>query len=177
MTCRLRFHLFFSSSRRPECLCIFTGIVVHQLWSSAFSPKHEVIFFFWSNRDGAPPGTWCPTHIHAPIVHIAQIGRQGQFSVGPQRGRGSSPNAPPPPCTPLIMTHKNKSRSFSVSNYTLNWWSVFSSFRGHKEKIWDSLHQCGLRPRGLYRFRYTGFVWHEGMYLMSSFSYLGELSL
>ncbi len=30
---------FFYSA--PDCWCLFTGIVVHQLWSSAFSCKHE----------------------------------------------------------------------------------------------------------------------------------------
>ncbi len=30
------------------------------------------------------------------IVHIAQTGPQGHFSVGPQRGRVSSPPGPPP---------------------------------------------------------------------------------
>ncbi len=34
------------------------------------------------------------------IVHIAQTGPQGHFSVGPQRGRGSSP-----PGTPLVTSY------------------------------------------------------------------------
>ncbi len=106
------FSSFFSA---PDCWCFFTGIVVHQLWSSAFSRKHEVwapvavagmahhVFFFFfffllSNWDGAPPelGALCKQHtLHISIVRIAQTGPQGHFSVGPQRGRGSSP---PPPC-------------------------------------------------------------------------------
>ncbi len=49
VTCRLSFFL------APDCLCLFTGIVIQQLWSSAFSGKHEV----WAGsgrgrRNGAP---------------------------------------------------------------------------------------------------------------------------
>ncbi len=105
--------IFFSP---PDCWCLFIGIVVHQLWSSAFSRKHEVwawgerswewritffnlffIFLFFSKCDGALPGLGAlrKQHtLHISIVNIAQTGPQGHFSVGPQRGRGSSP----PPC-------------------------------------------------------------------------------
>ncbi len=41
-----------------------------------------------------PPGlgALCKQHtLHISIAHIAQNGQQGHFSVGPQRGRGSSP--------------------------------------------------------------------------------------
>ncbi len=33
--------------------------------------------------------------LHISIVNIAQTGPQGHFSVGPQRGSGSSPPGPP----------------------------------------------------------------------------------
>ncbi len=64
VTCRLRFNFLFSS---PDCWCLFTGIVVHQLWSSIyFSRKQEVwapvtgvshFFFFWAT--GMVPYTNC----------------------------------------------------------------------------------------------------------------------
>ncbi len=38
-------HLFFFSA--PDCWCCFTGIVVHQLWSFAFSRNHKV----WAGAD------------------------------------------------------------------------------------------------------------------------------
>ncbi len=117
VTCGLRFHLFFFGF--AYCLCLFTGIVVQQLWSSAFSRKHEL----WAPAADAVAGMvrhlfylfnyyfflqlgWCPPpelgairkqHTLHIIVHIAQTGPQGHFSVGPQRGRGSSPQDPPPP--------------------------------------------------------------------------------
>ncbi len=88
VTCRLRFNFLFSS---PDCWCLFTGIVVHQLWSSIyFSRKQEVWapvtgvshFFFLSNWDGALHKL---RTLHISIVHIAQTGPglQGHF----QRGR------------------------------------------------------------------------------------------
>ncbi len=53
VTFGLCFHFIFST---PDCWCLFTGIVVHQLWSSMFSRKHEVWapaagashFYFWA---------------------------------------------------------------------------------------------------------------------------------
>ncbi len=59
----------------------------------------RVIFFifFWSNWGGANhqtrPRNWFPTQIAYSaynIVHIKQTRSQGHFSIGPQRGRGSS---------------------------------------------------------------------------------------
>ncbi len=61
------FIFFFFFSWRRIAVVFSWGIVVHQLWSFAFSRKHEVqaewriTFFFWSNWDAAPPGSWCPT--------------------------------------------------------------------------------------------------------------------
>ncbi len=74
VTCGLRFHLFFF------LLMSFQGIVVHQLWSSAFSRKHEarafagagmtrhVFFFFFEQLGWCPPGTWCPTQTVAVLI-------------------------------------------------------------------------------------------------------------
>ncbi len=50
VTYGLRFHPFFFGF--AYCLCLFTGIVVQQLWSSAFSRKHEV----WAPAAGAAAG-------------------------------------------------------------------------------------------------------------------------
>ncbi len=59
------FFLFLFSA--PDCWCLFTGIVVHQLWTFAFSRNHEraqmrewrftiyLFIYFLSNWDGAPP--------------------------------------------------------------------------------------------------------------------------
>ncbi len=67
--------------------------------------RQVLFFFFFSNCDGALPGLGAlrKQHtLHINIVNIAQTGPQGHFSVGPQRGRGSSPPGPPL-CTPLIL--------------------------------------------------------------------------
>ncbi len=63
------FYLFFLA---PDCWCLFTGIVVHQLWPFAFSRKHEVragteewcVNFFLSNWDGAPLGVGALRKLH-----------------------------------------------------------------------------------------------------------------
>ncbi len=55
----------------------------------------RVVVVFLSNWDGAPPGLGALRKQHTlyiSIVHIAQTGHQGHFSVGPQRGRGSKFN-------------------------------------------------------------------------------------
>ncbi len=75
VTCGLCFNFFFFSA--PDCWCLFTGIVVHRLWSSTFSRKHEAravagadagmachnlffIFIFFEQLGWCPPGSWCP---------------------------------------------------------------------------------------------------------------------
>ncbi len=97
VTCGLRFHLFFFSRR--GLLMSFMGIVVHQLWSSAFSRKDEAravtgtgmtrhVFFEqllgWYPWDLVPYANCSGTDFVHDIVHIAQTGPQGHFSVGPQ---------------------------------------------------------------------------------------------
>ncbi len=108
VTYGLRFHLFFSA---PDCWCLFTGIVVHQLCSSAFSSKHEArvvagagmarhIFYFWAT---GMVQSWCPTQtaysayrerrywFYRPRYRSYRTDRTARaLSVRPQRGRGSS---------------------------------------------------------------------------------------
>ncbi len=70
------FSLLFFSFSAPDCWCLFTGIVVHQLWIMIICIQPQTwgasgcgrgcgngasSFFFLSNWDGAPPGSWCPT--------------------------------------------------------------------------------------------------------------------
>ncbi len=85
---------FFNSA--PHCWCLFTSIVVHQLWSSAFSRGVNagllaraqerrvtfiyIFFSFWSNWDAAPIPSKPRKSLHKSFISHRQ---QGHFSVGP----------------------------------------------------------------------------------------------
>ncbi len=69
VTCGLRFQLFFVLFfSAPDCWCLFKGIVVHQLWSSAFSRRDKARavagmarhVFFFEQLGWCPPASWCP---------------------------------------------------------------------------------------------------------------------
>ncbi len=85
----------FSRHSWPSIMII---CVQPQTWGvSAGSREWRVTFLFFCNCDGALPGL-CALRkqhtLHISIVNIAQTGPQGHFSLGPQRGRGSSPPGP-----------------------------------------------------------------------------------
>ncbi len=63
------------------------------IYGIVLTPYASHYFFFEQLLGWCPPGTWCPMQTAAvpifivhDIVHIAQTGLQGHFSVGPQRG-------------------------------------------------------------------------------------------
>ncbi len=115
VTCGLRFHLFFfffflgagllMSFHGHSCPSVMIICIQPQAWGASGRGNDGSRFFFcffWATGM-VPPWDLVPyancggTDFVHDIVHIAQTGPQGHFSVGPQRGRGLSPSAPPPP--------------------------------------------------------------------------------
>ncbi len=67
---------------------------------------------------------WCPTqtvYTAYSIVHIPQTGPQGHFSVGLQRGRGSSPPVNCELCASNIIIFSRASSHLVITPRNMNW--------------------------------------------------------
>ncbi len=130
VTCGLSFHLFFFFFLAPDCWCFFTCIVVHQLWSSAFSHKHEARavagagmthHVFLEQLGWCPPGNWCPTQTAAVLISstISFIShRPDRKGTLASDLKGAGARGPPAPlCTPLCRNIEN-SKGFTNFIFT-----------------------------------------------------------